>query len=106
MTNPLNFLGHLVLLFSFYMVNAQQKGDMAKDMNFKLLSGDLMPLVGFGTYQVRGDDLIKSVLDHALAAGYRLIDSAAVYGNEVSIGKALKELLPKHNLSINLQTTN
>ncbi|XP_050517156.1 uncharacterized oxidoreductase Mflv_4205-like isoform X3 [Diabrotica virgifera virgifera] len=99
MTNPLNFLGHLVLLFSFYMVNAQQKGDMAKDMNFKLLSGDLMPLVGFGTYQVRGDDLIKSVLDHALAAGYRLIDSAAVYGNEVSIGKALKELLPKHNLT-------
>lgn len=68
-------------------------------MKFTLHSGDLMPMVGFGTYLVRGDDLIKTTLDYALGAGYRLIDSAAVYGNEESIGKALKELLPKHNLT-------
>ncbi|KAJ8972477.1 hypothetical protein NQ314_000170 [Rhamnusium bicolor] len=68
-------------------------------MKFKLHSGDLMPLIGFGTYQIRGTQLIKDVLDKALAAGYRSIDSAAVYDNEEDIGKALKELLPKHNLT-------
>ncbi|XP_060520012.1 glyoxal reductase-like [Cylas formicarius] len=72
---------------------------LAKDMKFKLHSGDLMPLVGFGTYQIRGTELIRDVLDHALAAGYRLIDTAKVYRNEEDIGKALKELLPKYNLT-------
>lgn len=71
---------------------------LAKNKVFKLASGQNMPLVGFGTYQIRGYDLIESVLDNALGAGYRLIDSAAVYGNEQDIGKALKKLLPKHNL--------
>ncbi|CAG9857323.1 unnamed protein product [Phyllotreta striolata] len=73
--------------------------ETVKNMNFKLHNGDLMPLIGFGTYQIQGDELIKEVLDLALSAGYRLIDSATVYGNEVSIGKALKELLPKYNLT-------
>jgi len=58
-----------------------------------------MPLVGFGTYQIRGTELIRNVLDGALAAGYRLVDTAKVYRNEEDIGKALKELLPKYNLT-------
>ncbi|KAJ8976873.1 hypothetical protein NQ317_001197 [Molorchus minor] len=68
-------------------------------MKFKLHSGDYMPMIGFGTYQIRGTQLIRDVLDRALDAGYRAIDSAAVYGNEEDIGKALKELLPKYNLT-------
>lgn len=68
-------------------------------MSVQLLSGELMPLIGFGTYQIRGTELIRDVLDKALAAGYRLIDTAKVYRNEEDIGKALKELLPKYNLS-------
>jgi diketogulonate reductase-like aldo/keto reductase len=51
-----------------------------------------------GTFQIRGRALIRNVLDHAFAAGYRQIDTAAVYGNEQDIGTALKELLPKYNL--------
>ncbi|XP_056631483.1 uncharacterized protein LOC130441722 [Diorhabda sublineata] len=91
---------YLVPLFLFtFDVTFSEKNQLAKDMKFTLHSGDLMPMVGFGTYLIRGDDLIKTTLDYALGAGYRLIDSAAVYGNEESIGKALKELLPKYNLT-------
>lgn len=51
-----------------------------------------------GTYKVRGRELINQVLDCALGAGYRLIDTAVVYENEQEIGEALRSLLPKHNL--------
>ncbi|CAJ0939561.1 unnamed protein product, partial [Mesorhabditis belari] len=57
-----------------------------------------MPLLGLGTWQVRSSDIPGS-LDAALSAGYRFIDTAQIYGNEAAIGKALKELLPKYNLS-------
>lgn len=70
-------------------------------MEFKLLNGNTMPMVGFGTYTIRGSDFTRKVLDHSLSAGYRLFDTAAMYGNEDDIGDILKELLPKHNLSRN-----
>nr|XP_023023606.1 uncharacterized protein LOC111511821 [Leptinotarsa decemlineata] len=68
-------------------------------MSFNLNSGDSIPLIGFGTWQLQGTELIRNTLDFALAAGYRLIDTAAIYRNEEDIGKALKELLPKYNLT-------
>ncbi|KAG5880450.1 hypothetical protein JTB14_028783 [Gonioctena quinquepunctata] len=80
------------------MASKQQEKVLAKDQRFKLNSGDLMPLVGFGTYQIY-DDLVRSSLDAALGAGYKLIDTAAGYQNEKDIGRALKELLPKYNLT-------
>ncbi|CRL04289.1 CLUMA_CG017387, isoform A [Clunio marinus] len=66
--------------------------------SFLLNSGHRIPLVGFGTFQIRSRELIFSVLEHALAAGYRHIDTAVVYRNEEHIGEALKTLLPKFNL--------
>ncbi|XP_055594260.1 aldose reductase A-like [Uranotaenia lowii] len=65
---------------------------------FKLSSGHLIPLIGFGTYRIQGSQLIYETLDYALSAGYRHIDTAVVYRNEQHIGDALKELLPKYNL--------
>ncbi|XP_019867721.1 glyoxal reductase-like [Aethina tumida] len=88
----------MIILFLSLFQGFYQEEIMAKDLKFKLLSGDQMPLVGFGTYQIQGADLIKDVLDKALAAGYRLIDTAKVYHNEKDIGVALKELLPKYKL--------
>ncbi|KAF5294453.1 hypothetical protein FQR65_LT01579 [Abscondita terminalis] len=67
--------------------------------NFQLNSGDLMPMIGFGTFQIRGQQRIQDVLSWALAAGYRSIDTAAVYGNEFDIGLALKDLLVRYNLT-------
>ncbi|XP_030759890.1 uncharacterized protein LOC115885202 [Sitophilus oryzae] len=93
---------YLVLVTSAIIAvgsRAEAEVVLAKDMNYKLSSNDLMPLVGFGTYQIQGYDLIRDVLDKALASGYRLIDTAKVYRNEEDIGRALKELLPKYNLT-------
>lgn len=55
----------------------------------KLNNGIDMPMVGFGVYQVSNEDTEKAVLE-ALKAGYRLLDTAAVYGNEAGVGRAIK----------------
>jgi 2,5-diketo-D-gluconate reductase B len=48
-----------------------------------------IPTVGLGTYQLTGNDGIKSIED-ALQIGYRHIDTAQSYGNEEEVGKAIK----------------
>lgn len=53
------------------------------------LDGDVqMPILGIGVYQVPPEDTERIVTD-ALAAGYRHIDTAAGYGNEEGVGKAI-----------------
>lgn len=50
-----------------------------------------IPAIGFGTWQIpEGEVAYKAVRD-ALSAGYKHIDTAAVYGNENSVGKAIKD---------------
>lgn len=48
-----------------------------------------MPMLGFGTFQMRGDVCEKAVAC-ALSEGYRMIDTAAAYGNEEAVGAAIK----------------
>lgn len=54
-----------------------------------LSNGVEMPLLGFGVYQIPAEDTERAVSD-ALAAGYRLLDTAAAYGNEEAVGRAVK----------------
>ena len=62
-----------------------------KDKYFTLSNGIKIPAVGFGTWQVKdGKDAYESV-KWALEVGYRHIDTASVYGNEVSVAKAIKD---------------
>ncbi|GAB4017165.1 aldo/keto reductase [Spirosoma migulaei] len=50
-----------------------------------------MPILGFGVFQVPDPaECERSVLD-AIATGYRLIDTAASYGNEEAVGQAIKK---------------
>ena len=57
----------------------------------KLRNDVVIPSVGFGTWQVNdGDEAYNSVLC-ALQNGYTHIDTAAAYGNEESVGKAIKD---------------
>ena len=57
----------------------------------KLNNGIEMPILGFGVFQVTDlAECERSVLD-AIATGYRLIDTAASYGNEEAVGKAIKQ---------------
>ncbi|TWB82974.1 2,5-diketo-D-gluconate reductase A [Nitrospirillum amazonense] len=52
--------------------------------------GVAMPALGFGTYGLRGDVCRRSVAD-AIAAGYRLIDTAKVYVNEEEVGAGIRD---------------
>jgi diketogulonate reductase-like aldo/keto reductase len=54
-----------------------------------LNNGVRMPILGFGVYQMTDAECEASVLE-ALRIGYRLIDTAAIYGNEEAVGRALK----------------
>ncbi|WP_091704850.1 aldo/keto reductase [Microbacterium sp. cf046] len=53
-----------------------------------LNNGVEMPILGFGVFQVGPEETEKAVRE-ALAAGYRLIDTAAAYGNEEAVGAAI-----------------
>lgn len=55
-----------------------------------LTSGAAMPLLGFGTWQIKGDAATTSVRT-ALRAGYRHLDTATVYGNEKQVGAGLAD---------------
>jgi 2,5-diketo-D-gluconate reductase A len=65
------------------------KQTMAKSV--VLNNGVEMPIIGFGVFQMTDPaECERSVLD-AIATGYRLIDTAASYGNEESVGNAIKK---------------
>ncbi|KQM81393.1 aldo/keto reductase [Agromyces sp. Leaf222] len=55
-----------------------------------LNNGVRMPQLGFGVFQVPDDETAAAVTT-ALEVGYRSIDTAAVYGNEAGVGRALAE---------------
>ena len=55
-----------------------------------LNNGVKMPILGFGVYQISKDECKQCVID-AINAGYRLIDTAAIYMNEIEVGQAIKE---------------
>lgn len=52
----------------------------------ELETGSRMPMLGFGTYPMRGDEAENAVV-HALSVGYRHIDTAAMYGNEDTVDR-------------------
>lgn len=56
----------------------------------RLSSGNALPLLGFGVYQIASGKAKESVLE-ALKAGYRHIDSAQMYRNEAQVGEAVRE---------------
>ncbi|MFI5502221.1 aldo/keto reductase [Nocardia asteroides] len=54
-----------------------------------LNDGNVIPQLGFGVFQVPEDD-VTPVVAEALKVGYRSIDTAAVYGNEEGVGRAIR----------------
>ncbi len=55
-----------------------------------LNNGVEMPLLGFGVFQIRDAEECERCVYEAIQTGYRLIDTAASYGNEEAVGKAIK----------------
>lgn len=70
-------------------------------------NGLTIPAVGFGTFDAAdGDEVYNAVLT-ALQAGYRHIDTASYYGNEESIGRALKDSgIPREELFVTTKLWN
>lgn len=59
---------------------------------FKVLSNGIkIPSIGFGTYKSGDNNETAEIVKYALECGYRQIDTASFYGNEVGIGNAIKE---------------
>jgi len=58
---------------------------------YTLNTGALIPKIGFGTWQIPNGDAAYDAVTLALNSGYRHIDTARVYGNEESVGKAIAD---------------
>lgn len=60
-------------------------------MQYTILNNGIkMPMVGFGVFQIHDARTTQTVVEEAIKTGYRLIDTAQVYGNEEAVGKAIK----------------
>ncbi|KKO55204.1 aldo/keto reductase [Paenibacillus sp. DMB20] len=72
-----------------------------------LHDGVKMPWLGLGVYKTQeGEEVIQSVKS-AIAAGYRSIDTAAIYGNEQGVGQAIRESgVPREELFITTKVWN
>lgn len=75
--------------------------------HYLMNNGLTIPAVGFGTYQSQDGQEVYQAVSAALKAGYRHIDTAAFYGNEVSIGQAIKDSgIPREELFITTKLWN
>lgn len=57
----------------------------------KLNNGIEMPILGFGVYQVANGNECEKAVSDAIEVGYRLFDTAQAYGNEKSVGDAIRK---------------
>ncbi len=72
-----------------------------------LNNGVKMPWLGLGVWQVENGNVVESAVKMAIKAGYRSIDTAAAYGNEEGVGKAIKESgVPREELFITTKVWN
>lgn len=60
------------------------------EQDHQLHNGTSMPVLGFGTYKLKGDNA-RTIIKQAIQEGYRLIDTAAMYENEKEVGEAVRE---------------
>ncbi|MHB9781788.1 aldo/keto reductase [Streptococcus sp. 10F2] len=58
---------------------------------YTLANGLTIPKIGFGTWQIPEGELAFQSVSYALEAGYRHIDTAQIYGNEASVGRAIAQ---------------
>lgn len=80
---------------------------MTEQTYYTLKDGNRIPVVGFGTWQAESGEIAKQAVKSALEAGYRHIDTAMIYGNEESVGEAIKESgIPRERLFITTKLWN
>src|SRR5437764_2117736 len=68
--------------------------------------GSVMPLLGLGVYDMYGKETEEAV-NAALEIGYRLIDTAAMYGNEKEVGNAIRHsAVPRDQIFVTTKVNN
>lgn len=73
---------------------------MAEIPTYVLNDGTTLPAIGFGTYPLRGEEGTAAIVS-ALEAGYRLLDTAVNYDNEVEVGEAIRRSgLPREEVLV------
>lgn len=74
---------------------------------YTLANGIEIPVIGFGTWQTPSGQVAEDSVLAALNAGYRHIDTAAAYGNEESVGNAIKKSgVNRHDLFVTTKLWN
>ena len=64
---------------------------MEERMDFRILNnGSFIPSIGYGTYKTGSEGETEQAVTNALNVGYRLLDTAAYYGNEEAVGRGIK----------------
>lgn len=72
----------------------------------QLSDGTSIPQLGFGVFKV-DDARAETAVGHALAAGYRLVDTAKLYGNEAGVGRAVRASgLPREDVYVTTKVWN
>jgi len=74
----------------FGAVHSSRLGTTTSIKTITLNNGIKMPILGFGTLYLKDEVGVQCVAD-AISLGYRLIDTATVYGNETSVGGGIKK---------------
>ena len=75
--------------------------------HYTLSDGTKIPSIGYGTFQVEEGNTGYEAVKAALQAGYRHIDTAQGYGNENSVGRAVKDSgIPREEIYITTKLTN
>lgn len=71
---------------------------MNKDMTKVLNNGVKMPSFGFGVFEAKDGQETRDAVYNALINGYKLIDTAAIYKNEKSVGDGIKDAILKNSI--------
>lgn len=79
---------------NLYMENQSQS------YSLPLNTGETIPVIGLGTWPIKGIDAYRAVKT-AIEAGYRHIDTAFAYENEIPIGQAIKDLIRDEKIKRN-----
>jgi len=80
---------------------------LSLDTRYTLNNGVEMPCIGLGTWKMSAGSETKEACMSALNAGYRLIDTAAMYGNEKDVGEAVRECgIPRNDIFVTTKLWN
>lgn len=77
------------------------------ESTLKLNNDVEMPRLGIGTWQIRDGRPVRRTLEWAFEAGYRHVDTAAMYGNERGVGQAIRESeIPREEIFVTTKLWN